>query len=300
MKNALIIGISGQDGAYLADLLLKEGYNVFGGKRPSASGDLWRLKKLGIEVEILDCDVLDPGSIERCVDIAQPQEVYNLAAQGHDGISWLLPRYTIDVNAMGAMNIFQAVGRYGKIFQASTGAMYAGSPCPIEGYGLDTIIRPLTPYSIGKTTAHYMAKAFRQRGHHISCGIMFNHESPLRPEGFVTQKIAKAARGKRIVHLGNLDAERDWGHARDYVEGMWRLLQHDDPMDLIFATGIKHSVMDFCKAAYGEKWGDWVVVDEKFYRPADPPVWGNAKKTKEILGWEPKTTFEDLVKEMVG
>ena len=306
---ALITGISGQDGAYLAELLLDKGYRVFGGMRRTGSGSLWRLEKLGIlsKVEILDMDMTEYESVSRAIEDSEPDEIYNLAAQSFVGSSFAMPRVTSNVNYMGVLNLLEAVRSYNsrlvnprhapKIYQASTSEMFGNEPAPQSER---TRFSPRSPYGVAKAAAHHLCVNYRESyGMFIACGILFNHESPLRGGEFVTQKIARNIRG--TLHLGNLDSWRDWGHARDYVRAMWLMLKHHTPKDFVIATGVCHTIHDFVAVAAkcaGVK--PRVKIDPKFYRPAEVNILrGDARMAWRELGWKPEISFDNLVREMV-
>ena len=286
------------DGAYLAELLLEKGYEVFGAYRRSASDNLWRLRKLGIEVELVPWDMLEYENIKRTIDKVRPDEIYNLAAQSFVGDSFELPIYTTDVNGMGVLRILEAIrGKDIKLYQASTSEMFGNEPAPQNER---TRFKPRSPYGCGKLLAHSLCVNYREAyGTKVSCGILFNHESPLRGQEFVTQKIARDIWTGKIV-LGNLEAKRDWGHAKDYVRAMWLMLQ-TDPDDFVIATGLARTVREFVSAAAKEAGIEPTIeVDPKFYRPAEVDyLEGDATKAKEVLGWEPEITFNELVEEMV-
>jgi len=308
---ALITGVSGQDGAYLAQFLLDKGYDVYGLKRRISTPNLWRLDVLGItdRITFIDGDMVDMSSLQNALDKAEPHEVYNLAAQSFVPTSFETPISTFDVNAKGVLNLLEAIRLSGndiKFYQASTSEMFG--LVNVESQDEETPFHPRSPYGVAKVAAHYATINYRESyGMHACCGILFNHESPLRGEEFVTKKIATAVRriksGKQDkLLLGNLDAKRDWGHARDYVEAMWLMLQAE-PDDYVIATGEAHSVREFVKVSFdsvGLDYKDYVRQDKRFMRPADVPLLcGNPQKAKEKLGWEPKVTFSGLIQEMV-
>lgn len=307
---ALISGISGQDGAYLAELLLSKGYEVYGLKRRSSTDSLERLRALRIDdkVKVLYGDMTDQSSLREAVRVSRPDEVYNLAAQTFVMSSFDTPVSTFEVNALGVIHLLDILkGTDTRFYQASTSEMFGGMHP--ESQSETTPFNPRSPYAVAKAAAHYATINYRQAyGLHASCGILFNHESPLRGEEFVTKKIADAVR--RINHgtqhklvLGNLDAYRDWGHARDYVYAMWLMLQQDKPDDYVIATGKTHSVREFaqrCFESVGLYYRDFVEIDDKLFRPSEVPVLcGDPRKAKEVLGWEATTTFQQLIDEMV-
>lgn len=329
-KKALITGITGQDGAYLARFLVDKGYEVIGAYRRNASGTPWRLKELEVDkdVELVEMEMTEITTILSVLAEYKPDEIYNLAAQSFVASSHLQPFYTGDVDGFGAARIFEAVRmlRFDtKIYQAGTSEMYGLVQAPMQSE--TTPFYPRSPYACAKVYAHWMAINYREaHGMFVANGILFNHESPLRGEVFVTKKITStlariAAGSDETLYLGNLDAKRDWGHAQDYVEGMWLILQQDEPQDFVLATGETRSVRDFvvaAAAALGIEL-DWigkgvneiavspeqrtrvvVAVDPKFYRPSEVELLlGDPSKAEEILGWARNFDFEDLVREMV-
>ncbi len=327
-KTALITGIAGQDGAYLAQLLMSKGYKVLGTHRRSSGNYLSRLEELGIagEVEPIDVDLTEYGNIHRVVEKVRPDELYNLAAQSFVGTSFEQPIYTSEVNAIGTARVLEAIRTVKpdtRFYQASTSEMFGNSPAPQSEA---TPFAPVSPYGIAKLYAHHLTRNYRESfGLHATSGILFNHESPLRGREFVTRKItlglARVVQGKqRELTLGNLDAKRDWGFAGDYVEGMWRMLQQDKADDYVLATGTMTSVRRFVELA-GRSLGKdivwegkderttgiergsgaaWIKIEPRFYRPVD--VWelrGDASKARNVLAWQPKTDIEALVAMMV-
>jgi GDPmannose 4,6-dehydratase len=294
---ALITGVTGQDGAYLAQLLTAKGYEVFGAYRRSAQPSLWRLDYLDTEVEMVPFELGEYENVKRTIDKIKPDEIYNLGAMSFVKDSWDLPLYTVDVNGLGTLRILEAIrGTDIRLYQASTSEMFGNAP-PRQNE--QTPFVPRSPYGCGKLLAHSLCVNYRESyGTKVSCGILFNHESPLRGEEFVTQKIARGIRGPLV--LGNLEARRDWGHARDYVEAMWLMLQHD-PDDFVVATSLSHTVQEFVDAAAeAANVTPQVSISEEFYRPAEVNhLCGDYTKAYETLGWFPKTSFKDLVKEMV-
>jgi len=295
---ALITGVTGQDGAYLAQFLDKQGYEVFGAYRRSAQPNQERLERLGVEVEMVPFELGEYENVRRTINKVKPDEIYNLGAMSFVADSFVLPLYTIDVNGLGVLRILEAIrGTDIRLYQASTSEMF-GNAAPKQNE--NTPFVPRSPYGCGKLLAHSLCANYRDAyGVKVSCGIMFNHESPLRGEEFVTQKIARGVWNQKLS-LGNLDAKRDWGHAKDYVEAMWLMLQHDAD-DFVIATGVAKSVRAFVQAAEkaaGVKCA--VSVNPKFYRPTEVNhLCGDATKAYEVLGWKPTTTFEELVGEMV-
>lgn len=312
MKSALITGITGQDGAYLAKLLLEKGYKVFGLVARRSTSTTWRLKFLGIEnqVELIEGDVTDLSSLIRAMQKAKPSEVYNLAAQSFVGTSWEQPILTAQVTGVGVLNVLEAIRITDpsiKFYQASTSEMFGMIQESIQSE--KTPFHPRSPYGVAKLYGHWITVNYRESFNMFTCsGILFNHESPLRGIEFVTRKVTDAVAriklGKqREVRLGNIDAKRDWGFAGDYVEAMWLMLQQQDPDDYVVATGRTTTVRDMCKIAFeyvGLNYEDYVVIDPKFYRPAEVDVLlGNPEKAMRKLGWEPKTSLEELIRMMV-
>jgi len=330
-KKALITGITGQDGAYLAQLLLEKGYEVTGTYRRSSSVNFWRIEELGIEahpnLKLVEYDLTDLSSSIRLMQSAQPDEVYNLAAQSFVGVSFEQPIATASITALGAVNLLEAiriVNPKARFYQASTSEMF-GKVQAIPQVE-DTPFYPRSPYGVAKLYAHWMTVNYRESyGIFGSSGILFNHESPLRGREFVTRKItdavAKIVLNKLdVLELGNLDAKRDWGYAKEYVEGMWRILQAEQPDTFILATNRTETVRDFVSMAFkgagitvefkgkGEnetghcsRSGKLLVrVSPKFYRPAEVELLiGDPGKAMRELGWEPKTTLEQLCQMMV-
>jgi GDPmannose 4,6-dehydratase len=310
-KVAVITGITGQDGSYLAELLLEKDYQVFGLKRRTSSNGLGCSTHLQGHIEVVEGDVMDPPSLAKIVKLARPHEFYNLAAQSHVGTSFDQPCYTAQSTGMGALNCLEAIrqsGLHTRFYQASTSELFGGqSDAP---YNETSPFHPRSPYGSAKLFAHWTTVNYRESYRMFACnGILFNHESPRRGPNFVTRKITLGIgdihQGKaKKVRLGNLDASRDWGHAKDYVRGMWMMLQHSDPMDFVLATGKAHSVRDFCDVAFRVSetgnYNEYVEVDPQFYRPAEVhTLLGDFTKARLILGWEPIISFEALVKEMV-
>ena len=309
-KKALITGITGQDGSYLAELLLEKGYEVHGLVRRSSSFNTWRIDHVRDQLALHYGDLVDQNSLVRTLEAVQPEEVYNLAAQSHVKVSFEMPEYTTDVTALGVLRILDAVRDLGfktRVYQAGSSEMFGlvqETPQTEK-----TPFHPRSPYACSKVFGHWMAVNYRE-GYdlHVSNGILFNHESPRRGENFVTRKITmgvaaiKQGRAKEL-RLGNLDAKRDWGFARDYVEGMWRMLQQESPDDYVIATGETHSVREFCEEAFshvGLDWKDFVKVDPKYFRPAEvDELLGDPSKARRVLGWEPKVTFKELARMMV-
>lgn len=313
MKTALITGITGQDGAYLAQLLLDKGYKVYGLLARRATITTWRLQYLGIldKVQLIEGDLTDVTSVIRAVEEAQPDEFYNLGAQSFVGTSWRQPQLTAQSTGVGALNCLEAIRIVNpkiKFYQASTSEMFGGMPeYPLQSE--ETPFHPRSPYGVAKLFAHWSTINYRE-SHNIfgCCGILFNHESPLRGIEFVTRKVTDAAARIKLgvqndLHLGNIDAKRDWGFAGDYVVAMWLMLQQEQPDVYVVATGRTTTVRDMCKIAFehvGLDYEKYVVIDPKFYRPAEVDLLlGNPTKAKEKLGWQAKTSLEELINMMV-
>lgn len=317
-RTAFVTGITGQDGSYLAELLLGKGYEVHGLVRRSSSLNTSRIEHLykdchdpSSKLHLHYGDLEDPLSLRRALEIAQPHEVYNLGAQSHVRVSFDNPLYTADATGLGALRLLEAVKdvcspkvRY---YQAGSSEMF-GSAAPPQTEA--TPFHPRSPYACAKVFAHYATINYREScGLFASNGMLFNHASPRRGDTFVTQKIAKAVAAievgaQEFLYLGNLDAKRDWGYAPDYVEAMWLMLQHDAPGDYVVATGETHSVREFVEAAFsivGLDWQKYVRIDPRFYRPAEvDALCGDSSKARTVLGWTPKTTFSQLVGIMVA
>ena len=313
-RKALVTGVTGQDGAYLSKFLLEKGYEVHGLLRRSASADVVgaRLKWLGVagKITLHDGNLIDLSGLVRILEEVRPAELYNLAAQSFVKSSWAQPLLTGAVTGLGAVNMLEAVRLASpetRFYQASSSEMYGLIQESIQSE--KTPFYPRSPYAAAKLYAHWMTVNYRESfGMHASSGILFNHESPLRGIEFVTRKITDGvARIKlglqKTLALGNLDAKRDWGHARDYVKAMWLILQQEVPDDYVVATGRTTSVRDFCTLAFahvGLKMEDHVVLDERYLRPAEVEVLlGDPTKAKEKLGWTAETTLEEMVVEMV-
>jgi len=298
MRRALITGITGQDGAYLCQLLNEKGYEVYGAYRRSAQPNTWRLDALGTEAHLVPMDLLEYENVRRVIEGIQPDEIYNLAAQSFVADSFEVPLYTVDVNGLGVLRILEAIrGTDIRLYQASTSEMFGNEPAPQNER---THFRPRSPYGCGKLLAHTLCGNYRDAyGVRVSCGILFNHESPLRGQEFVTQKIARDIWSGKLV-LGNLEAKRDWGHAKDYVRAMWMMLQHE-PDDFVIATMKARTVREFVDAAatvVGKQ--PEIEIDPRFYRPAEVNyLQGDTTKAEMKLGWKPEISFEELVEEMV-
>jgi len=314
MKKALITGINGQDGSYLAEFLLKKGYEIYGIlKRNSvAENQTSRLDDCYEQLNLYYGDLTDLSSLIYILQKVQPDEVYNLAAQSHVRISFDIPLYTAQANAIGVLNVLEAcrlICPKAKIYQASSSEMF-GNCVDDDGFQRETTpMRPVSPYGCAKVYAFNIARNYRHSyDMHISNGILFNHESPRRGSNFVTSKIVQGAiaiaSGEATeLRLGNLDARRDWGHAKDYVEAMWLLLQQDESDDYVCATGVSHSVRDCCEYVFNKlklDYKDYVVLDEKYLRPEElHDLKGDSSKIRERLGWVPKYTFEKLMDDML-
>jgi GDPmannose 4,6-dehydratase len=336
-KVALITGVTGQDGAYLAELLLKKGYTVHGVKRRSSSFNTGRIDHLyqdfhntGVRFFLHYGDLTDATNLIRLVQEVQPDELYNLAAQSHVQVSFETPEYTANADAMGTLRLLEAIrilglGEKTKFYQASTSELYGKvQETPQKE---TTPFYPRSPYGVAKLYAYWITVNYREAyGFHASNGILFNHESPLRGETFVTRKITRAVAAIELglqdkLYLGNLNAKRDWGHARDFVEGMWLMMQQPEPGDFVLATGETHSVRSFVERAFeqvGRKisWqgegvdekgidassGDVLIeVDSRYFRPIEVELLlGDSTKAREKLGWSYTTPFADMVKEMVA
>jgi GDPmannose 4,6-dehydratase len=313
-KKALITGVTGQDGAYLAALLLEKGYEVFGLVRRSSHEGVadHRMRWLGIadQVKIVDGNLIDLSSLIRVVTDVKPDEVYNLAAQSFVATSWAQPILTSQVTAVGALNILEAVriaAPKARFYQASSSEMFG--KIQAERQSETTPFYPRSPYAVAKLFGHWSTVNYRESfGMHASSGILFNHESPLRGREFVSRKVTDAVARIKLglateVRLGNIDAQRDWGHARDYVKAMWLMLQQDQPDDYVVATGRTTSVRDMCEIAFdhvGLKATDHVVIDPALFRPAEVDILlGEPAKAVKKLGWTPETSLEALITEMV-
>jgi GDPmannose 4,6-dehydratase len=336
MKTALISGITGQDGSYLVRLLIEKGYRVFGIKRRSSSFNTERIDDIYEDshtphprYSLVFGDMVDPTNLIRIVQETQPDEIYNLAAQSHVHVSFETPEYTANADALGPLRLLEAIrilglGKKTRFYQASTSEMYGNATQVPQDE--TTPFQPRSPYAAAKLYAYWMVVNYRDAyGLHASNGILFNHESPVRGETFVTRKITRAVAAikhglQECLYLGNLDAKRDWGHARDYVEGMWMMLQRNEPDDYVLATGETHSVREFVERAFAETgvtiaWKGvgvdetgydtasnriLVRVDPWYFRPTEVDMLlGNAAKAKRILGWSHRTTFSQLVSDMV-
>lgn len=317
MKKALVTGITGQDGSYLAELLLSKGYEVHGIIRRASTFNTGRLDPIYADPHVERArlhlhygDLSDASALARLVGRIQPDEVYNLAAQSHVRVSFESPEYTTDIAATGAVRLLEAIREVGlkpRFYQASSSEMF-GKAREIPQTE-STPFHPRSPYGCAKAYAYWITVNYRESyGLHASNGILFNHESPRRGETFVTRKITRAvahieAGLQERLYLGNLDAKRDWGYAAEYVEAMWLMLQQDEPDDYVIATGETHSVEEFLELTFGHvglDWKQYVEIDPRYYRPAEVDLLvGDASKAKKQLGWEPKTKFADLARLMV-
>jgi len=337
MKKALITGITGQDGSYLAELLLEKGYEVHGMKRRASSFNTQRIDHIfqdcheeNARLKLHYGDLSDSSALIKLVHDIEPDEIYNLAAQSHVKVSWDCPEYTADCDALGTLRLLEAIRMNGfekktKFYQASTSELYGLIQEPIQNE--KTPFYPRSPYAVAKLYAYWICINYNESfGMFASNGILFNHESPRRGETFVTRKITMAATKIKVglqdkLYLGNLSAKRDWGHAKDYVEGMWRILQQDKPGNYVLATGVTTSIRDFCKMTFkeldidiefvgegvNEKGIDkatgktLIEVDPRYFRPAEVDLLlGDSAKARKELGWEPKYDLPMLVKEMVA
>ncbi len=315
-KVAFITGITGQDGSYLAELLLEKGYEVHGLIRRSSSFNTSRIDHIyqdphenNTSLHLHYGDLIDGVGLTNLVREIRPDEVYNLGAQSHVQVSFAMPQYTGQVDAVGAVGLLEAIHSSGiqtKFYQASTSELFGSTPPPQNE---ESVFRPRSPYAAAKLMAYWCTVNYREGyGLHATNGILFNHESPRRGETFVTRKITRAVAqivngSKEKIFLGNLDAVRDWGYAKEYVESMWLMLQQDQPSDYVVATGIGATVRDFAAAAFshvGLNWEDHVVLDQKYLRPTEvDSLIGDPTKAHEVLGWKAKTHWKELAELMV-
>jgi GDPmannose 4,6-dehydratase len=321
MPRALITGITGQDGSYLAEFLLAKGYEVHGLKRRASSFNTDRIDHLyddphhagpqhaGPRFLLHYGDLSDSSSLAWLLASLAPDEIYNLGAQSHVKVSFDIPEYTAEVVGVGAVRLLEAIRRTGlgcRFYQASSSEMFGNSPAPQSE---TTVFHPRSPYACAKVFAHQTTVNYRESyGMHASCGILFNHESPRRGETFVTRKITRAVAQIRLgaedkLYLGNLEARRDWGFAGDYVEAMWLMLQQNEPGDYVIGTGEAHSVREFVEAAFahaGLDWREHVRIDPRYYRPAEvDDLRADTSKARRVLGWAPRVKFQELVQMMV-
>jgi GDPmannose 4,6-dehydratase len=315
-KRALITGITGQDGSYLAELLLGKGYEVTGIVRRSSSFNTGRIDEIyqdphepDYRLKLVYGDLNDASSLNRILRTIKPDEIYNLGAQSHVRVSFDVPEYTAEVTGVGTVRLLEAIRESGinpRFYQASSSELFGSSPAPQSE---DTPFHPRSPYGVAKLYSYWITVNYRESYGMFACnGILFNHESPRRGETFVSRKITRAAARIKLgmqdkLFLGNLDAKRDWGFAGDYVEGMWRMLQLDKPDDFVIATGECHTVRDFLDEAFGALEIDWqkhVEIDPRYFRPAEvDELRGDMTKAKRLLGWTPKVGFKELVRMMV-
>ena len=315
-KKAFVTGITGQDGAYLSELLLEKGYEVHGVIRRSSSFNTGRIDHLyrdpherGVKLFTHFGDLSDSVSLTKLLYELQPDEIYHLGAQSHVRVSFDIPEYTFDVTAGGTLRLLDAIRESGvkaPFYQASSSEMFGAAPPPQSE---TTPFHPRSPYAVAKVAAFWATVNYREAYDMFACnGILFNHESPLRGETFVTRKVTRAvARIKAGLQdklfLGNLDAKRDWGYAPDFVEAMWLMIQHAEPLDLVIATGETHTVREFVAAAFahaGLDWEPYIEIDPRYFRPSEvEELLGDAGKARETLGWEPKVKFDELVRIMV-
>jgi GDPmannose 4,6-dehydratase len=315
-KRALITGVTGQDGSYLAEILLERGYEVHGIIRRSSSFNTDRIRHIfqdphekNVRLHLHYGDLASPSQLARLITSIEPTEIYNLGAQSHVRVSFDIPEYTGDVTGLGTIRLLEAI-RESRIpcrfYQASSSEMFGASPPPQSE---ETPFYPRSPYAVAKLYSYWATVNYREAyGLHASNGILFNHESPRRGETFVTRKVAMAIPrlllGKQdVLYLGNLDARRDWGHARDYMEAAYLIVQHDEPSDWVVGTGVDHSVREFVAAAFdlvGMNWEPLVKTDPRYLRPAEVDVLrADPTKAREVLGWKPQVGFDELVEEMV-
>ena len=312
MKRVLITGINGMDGSHLADFLLEKGYEVYGMERRTSSPNRTNTKHLEGKITFVNGDLTDQNSLVRCLRESNPDEVYNLAAQSFVGESWNTPEQTGDVTGLGALRMLEAIREYGKeirFYQASTSELYGRM---IENPANEkTPFYPRSPYGVAKLYGHWITKNYRESYDMFNVsGILFNHESERRGIEFVTRKITDGVARIKLglsdnLTLGNLDSKRDWGYSPDYVKSMWLMLQQDEPDDYVIATGVEHSIRDFLDCAFDyigvSDWSKYVLQDERYMRPAEVAVLcGDSSKAREVIGWKPETSFEQMVFNMVG
>ena len=314
-KNVIVTGMTGQDGPYIAKLLLEKGYKVYGLMKRYSAPNLENLDYLGItnDVELVTGDLTDDVSINSLVKDTQPQYFINMGAQGHVGESWKIPKQTFDANSIGPLNCLQAIKNespHTKFYQASTSEMF-GDACQIEEkQNEDTPFWPNTPYAVSKLNAHWLVSVFRKaHGLFAVSGILFNHESPIRGKGFVTRKITDGVARIKLgledkIILGNIDSGRDWGYVEDFIQAIWLMLNNDKPKDYVIASGHYRTLRDLINVAFKhigiEDWQKHIGTNPKFWRPADTKrMYGDSTRARQELGWEPKTSFEDMIKIMV-
>jgi GDPmannose 4,6-dehydratase len=309
-RKAFITGITGQDGSYLAEILLEKGYDVYGMIRRSSSFNTARIDHIFGEIELVFGDLCDGSVLNQLMRTIRPDEVYNLGAQSHVRVSFDVPEYTADASAMGTLRLLDAIREEGvqcRFYQASSSEMF-GLVAEVPQRET-TPFHPRSPYGVSKVFGHWITRNYREAyGMYAVNGILFNHESPRRGPTFVTRKITRAVgailRGEQDeLRLGNLESRRDWGYARDYMDGAWRMLQADEPDDYVLATGEAHSVQEFLEEAFGYvglDWHDFVSIDPRYFRPAEVDLLiGDYSKAREQLGWEPTVRFQELVRMMV-
>jgi GDPmannose 4,6-dehydratase len=309
-RKAFITGITGQDGSYLAEILLEKDYEVYGMIRRSSSFNTARIDHIFGELELVFGDLTDGSSLNQLVRRIRPDEVYNLGAQSHVRVSFDIPEYTADATGMGTLRLLDAIREEGvqcRFYEAGSSEMFGQAAETPQTE--TTPFYPRSPYGVSKVFGYWITRNYREAyGMYAVNGILFNHESPRRGPTFVTRKITRAIgailRGEQSeLRLGNLEAKRDWGYARDYMEGAWRMLQADEPDDYVLATGETHSVREFLDEAFGYAgldWHEYVAIDERYFRPAEVDVLlGDASKAKQKLGWEPAVRFDELVRMMV-
>jgi GDPmannose 4,6-dehydratase len=316
MKKALITGVTGQDGSYLAELLLQKGYEVHGIIRRASSFNTGRLEPIyrdphetGVRFFMHYGDLSDSGSLVNLIRNLEPDEIYHLGAQSHVKVSFEIPEYTSDTTGMGTVRMLEAIRASGvetRFYQAGSSEMFGAAPPPQDE---STPFYPRSPYGVAKVFAHWMTVNYREAHGLFACnGILFNHESERRGETFVTRKVTRAVARIKAgiqdkVYLGNLDAKRDWGYAKEYVEAMWLMLQQDEPDDFVIATGETHTVREFCELAFSHAGLDWqkhVEIDPQYLRPSEVDfLLGDPSKAQSKLGWKPQTTFEELGRLMV-
>ena len=309
-RKAFITGITGQDGSYLAEILLEKGYEVYGMVRRSSSFNTARIDHIFGDIELVFGDLTDASSLNQLMRTIRPDEVYNLGAQSHVRVSFDIPEYTADVDALGTLRLLDAIREEGvhcRLYQASSSEMF-GKVAEVPQKET-TPFHPRSPYGVGKVFSYWITRNYREAyGMFAVNGILFNHESPRRGPTFVTRKVTRAVgailRGEQSeLYLGNLEAKRDWGYARDYMEGAWRMLQADEPDDFVLATGETHSIRELLDEAFayaGLDWEQYVKIDERYFRPSEVDLLiGDYSKAKEKLGWEPTVRFQELIRMMV-